>query len=188
MYYCIRYIIAVGPCRARVAEIHGDLCLFPLNDHCVLGDAGSVCKEETALAPGEHRHRQLLRPPASPRHRPIHRAKNPRHSQILRLFQKRRRPSRHQRHRPQKTGKDAQVPYRRQAAIKEAIKLSANRRPRQTTVHKIPSQAIGHACTHRKRRRRAIGGICALPVARPFRGEDFHNRGNHAPTKENRQA
>jgi len=90
---------------------------------------------------------------------------------------------------PKKTRENAQVPHRSQATRKKAIQLPANRLcPSQAPAHKIPCQTIEHTRTHRKRRRRAIAVTCELPVADPFRGEGFHNLGNHATTKENPQA
>jgi hypothetical protein len=64
-----------------------------------------VLAKETSRPSDQHQHRQLFRSLADPRHRPLHRAENPRHPQILRRFQERRRSPLHQRYRPQKTRK-----------------------------------------------------------------------------------
>jgi hypothetical protein len=157
--YCFsQVILALSPhvpgptsLRAHPPLPPGSRTLFP----------SRLRQKKAARPPHQPQHCRCHRTPASPRHRPLHRAKNPRHPQILRRLQKRRRSSGHQGHRPQKTGKNAQVPDRGQNSHKKAIEFPANcYRTHQTSTFKKALLPAGN----RKRRRRAVD-LSALPAS-----------------------
>jgi len=162
-YCCFSYVILALSANALAAV---SPCAFLLYSRAgVLPCSRSVCQEKASHPSDQHQHRGGQRAPASSRHRSFHGAEDTGHPQILWEIQDSRRSPLYKRYRPKKTGEDAQISYCGQAAVEEAVKLSANRcRSRQTATNKIPSQANGHTCTHCQRRRRTIN-ISALPTS-----------------------
>ena len=86
--HCLRYCkVILYPCEDWMQATYGAQNLFPLLDPCALGDAGSICEEETAPASRQREHSFSHGTAAGFGYRARHSGKDPASEEVLRAIQ-----------------------------------------------------------------------------------------------------
>ena len=163
--------------------------LFPLDDPCALGDAGSLCKEETAAAPRQSEHGFRRGTPAGARHWPLDGGENPPGSKILRRIQERGRPAGDSGHRAKEARQDAEIPDRWQSPAEQEARRAGRRITENPPSEEIFHKTIGRsksATTGRERRERTL--ISTLARRRQQKTQDAGLKAIATWKKEERKA